>query len=108
MNKNKPISDWQSDTMVHNLHHKIATNKRTEIHSMKKFSFEAPVPVGMEKLLQKLESAQNRSFKAIPLAARENFSILETTSKSGDYEEKLFFFFFFFFLSTKYTDFRLL
>ena len=74
---------------------------------MKKFSFEAPVPVGMEKLLQKLESAQNRSLKAIPLAARENFSILETTSKRSDYEEK-FFFFFFFFLSTKYTDFRLL
>ena len=60
---------------------------------MKKFSFEAPVPVGMEKLLQKLESAQNRSFKAIPVAARDNFSILETTSKSSDYEEKLFFFF---------------
>ena len=39
-----------------------------------------------------MESAQNRSFKAIPLAARDNFSILEITSKSTDYEEKLFFF----------------
>ena len=102
MNKNKPIGDWQSDTMVHNLHHKIATKKWTKMHYTKMFPFEAPVPVGMEKLLQKLESAQNRSFKVIPRAVRDKFSILETTNKSSDYEDKVFF------SSTNYADFRLL
>ena len=58
MNKNKHAGDWRRDTVAHNLHYKVATVKWTNKKSKKMFTFESPVPVGMEKLLKKLETAK--------------------------------------------------
>ena len=102
MNKNKHAGDWWRDTVVHNLRYKVATVKWTNKQSKKMFTFESPVPVGMEEVLQKLETAQNRSFEAIPVAVREEFSMLESTYKSIDYEVSVSF------SSSKYANFRLL
>ena len=102
MSKVKHIGDWRRDVKIHNVHHKIATIKWTHKPSEKMFSFESPVPVGMENLLKKLESAQNRSFEAIPMAVRDEFSITDKNYKSSDYDVNVSF------SSTKYYDFRLL
>ena len=66
------------------------------------FTFDSPVPVGMENLLKKLESAQNRSFEAIPMVVRDKFSITENNYKSSDFDVNVSF------SSAKYDDFRLL
>ena len=102
MNKNKPTGDWRRDVQVENVPYKIATIKWTHLPTMKTFSFPGPIPVGMEKLLTKLESAQNRTFVCIPLAVREEFSMVESMYKSTDYEVSVSF------SEAKYGSFRLL
>ena len=49
------------------------------------FSLQTPIPVGMERLLMKLENAQNRSYPVIPIAFREVFSMTNVTYRSEDY-----------------------
>ena len=102
MNKNKPLGGWRLDVQLHNLHHKIAQVRWTYLPQMKTFTFPGPVPVGMEKLLAKLESAQNRTFNVIPLAVREEFCMSESSYKSTDYAVEVTF------SAAKYGNFRIL
>ena len=102
MKKNTPTGDWRRDVLLENVRYKLATTKWTHIPTMKVFSFKGPIPVGMENLLTKLESAQNRSYQAIPLAVREEFSMVESTYNSGEYEVSVSF------SEAKYDSFRLL
>lgn len=102
MKKLSHTGDWRRDDQVENVHYKIASTKWTHQPTMKTFSFSGPIQVGMENLLAKLESAQNRAFQAIPLAVREEFSMVETTYRRDDYEVSVSF------SEAKYGSFRLL
>ena len=69
---------------------------------MKMFSFPTPVPVGMERLLMKLENAQNWSYLVISIAIREEFCMTDATCRSEDYTVNVLF------SEPKYDYFRLL
>ena len=69
---------------------------------MKMFSFPTPVPVGMERLLMKLENDQNRSYPVIPIEVRKEFSMTDAAYRSEDYIPNVSF------SELKYDNFRLL
>ena len=98
----KLIGDWRRDTLVQNLQYKLATVKWTQVPTMKMFSLPTPVPVGMERLLMKLENAQNRSYPVIPIAVREEFSMTDSAYRSEDYTVNASF------SKPKYDNYRLL
>ena len=101
LHKGKPTGDWRRDTKLHNLYHAIATINWTNISSKQTKALSGPIPVGMEGLLRKLESAQNRSFKSIPVAIKEEFGMTESSFNPKDYSV------FVLFSEPKYGDFRL-
>ena len=101
MHKNKPKGDWRRDTTLHSLKYKIARINWSDINTFKAFSFDAPIPVGMEQLLLKLEKSQNRTFKAIPLVVEE-FELTENKYKSADFKVQVTF------SEPKFGDFRVL
>ena len=102
MSKGPLLGSWRRDVQIHNVHHKISTIKWTHKPTKKMFTFDTPVPVGMEELLKKLETAQNRNYDAISLAVRQKFDMTEKGYKSQDYEVNVSF------SSARYDDFRLL
>ena len=102
MNKNKVKGDWRRDVQVEDVLYKVATVTWTHLPSMRTFAFPSPIPVGMEKLLTKLESAQNRSFKSLPLAVREEFTIMENSYNPANFEVRVTF------SEAMYGNFRLL
>ena len=102
MGKIKLIGDWRRDTLVQNLQYKVAGVKWTHVPVIKTFSFPTPVPVGMERLLMKLENAQNRSYPVIPIVVREEFSKTDAAYRSEDYTVNVSF------SEPKYDNFRLL
>ena len=102
MGKIKLIRDWQRDTLVQNLQYKVVTVKWTHVPTMKMFSFPTPVPVDMERLLMKLEKAQNWSYPVILIAVTEEFFMTDATFRSEDYTVNVSF------SEPKYDNFRLL
>ena len=61
--------------------YKTATIKWSQQSTSKLFAITTPVPVGMTALLEKLQSAQNRSFQALPISVKTHFSL----TKAEDY-----------------------
>ena len=49
------------------------------------FSMTIPVPVGMETLLEKLESAQNRGFEAIAVAVKDYFKLTKVSYENFNF-----------------------
>ena len=87
---------------MQNLQYKVATVKWTYVPTMKMFSLRTPIPLGMERLLMKLENAQNQSYPVIPIVVREEFSMTDAAYRSEDYTINVLF------SEPKYDNFRLL
>ena len=102
LHKNACKGDWRRDVKIHNIKYKIALVSWSSTVNFKTFSFSTPIPVGMEELLRKLESSQNRTFTAIPLIVREEFNLTENNYSSSNFEVQVTF------SQPKFGDFRVL
>ena len=87
---------------MQNLQYKVAKVKWTHVPTMKMFSFSTAVPVGMKRLLMKLENAQNWSYPVILIVVREEFSMTDAAYRSKHYTVNASF------SKPKYDNYRLL